>query len=536
MSSVDGTGSLTDVVQVTSGWSQSCALLESGEGRCWGSNSKGQLGDGSTTGSSRPVVVSDPDGTGPLTGIVQLTVHDARTCALVTSGSVYCWGDNATGALGDGTTTDRVRPTLVADVAGGGQLTDVAQVSAGLTHTCAVMTDGEARCWGGSGPGALGDGTSNLRTRPVAVIDPLAALEPISDVAEVSAGRSHTCARLDGGGASCWGGNSWGQLGTADVNSTSVPVAVSNSAGDGPLSGITDLSAGRIHTCAVQSGGTAVCWGNNDSRRLGDGTTTHRRRPVTVLNSEGTGPLTGVEQISAGYMHTCAVLVDTTARCWGLVTSSAFPVGVTDETGTGALTGVAQISTGEQWTCAALTSGQVRCWGAPDLPAHVVSNPEGTGPLTGATQVALGYDHACAMLTSGQVACWTGTGAASPNLPRIVRNQADTDPLAGVTSLASDADLTCAGLIDGTAACWGGGPVGDGTFTPRPLPTPVAGAADVSGVTVGELHACVALADGQARCWGFNEDGRVGNGTVNHSQTSFPGPLRPSVVRVPITP
>ena len=539
VSDVEGTGPLIGATQVTAGSSHACALLESGEGRCWGSNQNGQLGDGTTTDSSRPVVISNPDGTGPLTGIVELSVLDYQSCALVESGSVYCWGSNITGALGDGTTTDHIRPTPVQNVEGTGSLTDVAQISAGLGHTCATLTNSEARCWGSAGNGGLGDGTTGVRRlRPVPVVDPAAALVPISAVAETGAGAAHTCARSDGGGVACWGSNGWGQLGTADVNSSSVPVTVSNRAGDGPLADVTDLAVGRVHNCVALSGGTAACWGNNGDHRLGDGTTTNRLRPVTVSNPEGTGPLTDVAQVSAGFSHSCAVLADTTARCWGTnsrgalgdgtTTNRTLPVVVRDETGSGPLTGIAQIELGEERSCAVLTSGQVRCWGPTQPLPVVVSNPENTGPLTNVTAVAVGYDHTCARLGTGQVACWTGTGSG-PGLTVMVSNPSGTGPLSGVTSIAADSGRTCVGFDDGAAACWGNMPIGDGTVASRVLPTIVAGLETVADVTVGEMHNCVTLTDGQARCWGRNDDGRVGDGT---GLGSAAWQLRPRVVVV----
>ena len=140
---------------------------------------------------------------------------------------------------------------------------------------------------------------------------------PLTGVTAITAGYSHTCARLDDGTAACWGWNEYGQLGDGTTTDRSLPVAVRNPGNTGPLTGVTAISAGREHTCARLANGTAACWGANLYRALGDGTTTDRSLPVAVRNPGNTGPLTGVTAISAGGEHTCARLDGGTAACWG---------------------------------------------------------------------------------------------------------------------------------------------------------------------------------------------------------------------------
>ena len=157
------------VVAVTTGAQHTCALLSDTTARCWGSNSNGQLGDGTTTTRLLPVVVRNAAGTAPLTGITQIAAGGLHTCARLSDGTARCWGLNSSGQLGDGTTTNRLLPVVVKNPTGTGALTAVTDVTTAVVFSCARMSDGTARCWGSNGNGVLGDGTSTTRLLPVVV-------------------------------------------------------------------------------------------------------------------------------------------------------------------------------------------------------------------------------------------------------------------------------------------------------------------------------------------------------------------------------
>jgi alpha-tubulin suppressor-like RCC1 family protein len=327
------------VASMSSGANHTCAALANGTAKCWGSNASGQLGDGNVVTRLVPVDVIG------LTGVTQINASGDHTCAVLTNGTVKCWGSNASGQLGDGTNVTRLVPV---DVIG---LTDVRQISASGNHTCAVLTNGTAKCWGSNASGQLGDGTNVTRLVPVDVIG-------LTDVRQISAGISHACAVLTNSTAKCWGNNSNGQLGDGSNNFIRlVPVHVFE------LSDVRQISAGVSHTCAVLTNGTAKCWGRNESGQLGDGSTfSPLRVPVHVIG------LTGVTQISASGNHTCAVMTNGTAKCWGnnasgqLGNGSNFfirlvPVDVFK------LSDVRQISAGVSHACAVLTNGTAKCWG-----------------------------------------------------------------------------------------------------------------------------------------------------------------------------
>src|SRR5262249_19179976 len=150
--------SLSNVAQVAAGNTQSCALLQSGTATCWGLNAQGQVGDGSTTNRTSPTPVSG------LSGAVAIDAGDNHACAVLGSGALECWGANWSGAIGDGTTTHRTTPVVVTDLG-----TDVAAVSLGTDHSCALTSVGEALCWGSNTSAQLGDATMTDRLVPTAV-------------------------------------------------------------------------------------------------------------------------------------------------------------------------------------------------------------------------------------------------------------------------------------------------------------------------------------------------------------------------------
>ena len=232
--------------------------------------------------------------------ITQLTGGARHTCALRSDGTVWCWGYNASGELGDGTTTDALTPVRVAGLARAtpvqvSGLTTATEVATAYRHSCALLADRTVRCWGYNNAGQLGDGTVGTRTTPVQT-------QTLTTATQLA---NSSCALLADNTVRCWGSNVYGQLGDATTTNAPTPVQVTG------LATATQIANSGSHTCALLADHTVRCWGFNGNGEVGDATTTNRSAPVQVPG------ITAATQIATGSNHTCALLGDSTVRCWG---------------------------------------------------------------------------------------------------------------------------------------------------------------------------------------------------------------------------
>lgn len=316
-----GSSRLKGVIRIAAGTSHTCAVRIDGTVWCWGDASFGQLGNGqSGAGTFRTKAVQVRRGNGHLTGVEHIASSGHHTCALRTNGTVWCWGNDLYGQLGDGTTGDgaHLRTSAVRVRRGGGSLDEVMAIATGHFHSCALVRDGSVWCWGDGSLGQLGDGeegANHLRTRASRVRRGTGYLGHVSGIA---AGGSHACVRRTDGTAWCWGYGSFGQLGDGTTNIRSKPVQVLR--GSGVLTRVAGIAAGGAHTCARRSDGSARCWGSAGSGQVGDGTTGDpvdhlRLKPVRVIRPSGA--FTNVRKVALGNSHTCALRTDKTVWCWG---------------------------------------------------------------------------------------------------------------------------------------------------------------------------------------------------------------------------
>lgn len=496
------------MVAVAAGSLHTCALKNDGTVWCWGLNDKGQLGDDSTSRRTSPVQVVG------LTNATAIAAGAKHTCATLAGGALKCWGANGGGQIGNGEINDFTPVKTPVDVLG--LQSGVVDVTAGDQHTCAALNTGELKCWGKNDHSQLGIGGTVTQPEPTTVAG--------ISVTHVSAGSSATCAALAGGGVACWGDNSFGQLGNGNTDTADHPQTVLN------LSGVTDVAAGGSFACAVSggavSGGALSCWGDNSSGQLADGSLVFRaaRTDLTTLSN--------ITQLSAGYAHTCAVKSNGEVVCWG--------ANFTGQLGNGAkantpvpqtvpgISNPSRIAVGGFHTCA-IVGFRVWCWGNNERGQigdgsfdRMKLSPVGL-QIFDATDIAAGYGHTC-MVASRGVKCW-GQGEEGQIGNGLNQNQfapvsvSNLGPGAGALAVSAGAEHTCALLENGRVKCWGKndkGQLGDGTTTNSNVPVDVAGITTAKALTVGGGHTCALLANGSVQCWGNNDRGQLGDATTTN--------------------
>jgi hypothetical protein len=379
------------------------------------------------------------------------------------------------------------------------------QIAVSGEHACALPGDGTVKCWGANDNGSLGDGNrtassvpagDTLPLVPVTVIAAPGSSTPLAGVTAIAAGLRHTCAVLTDTTVKCWGWNSTiheptaitgsgGQLGDGTVVDRLAPVTVIAAAGRSePLSGVQAVTAGWFHTCALMVDTTVKCWGTNKEGQLGDGTTTDTTAPVAVIAAPGsTSPLSGVMAIAAGDFRTCALLADTTVTCWG-------------------------------WKYVSQLSDP-NVGPKPDVaPVPVNDSPSG-GVLSGVTAVAVagGYTQdvggflACALLTSQRAKCWGANDNGSLGDGTTTSSLSAVD-VVGLPGPATAITGGCALLADTTVSCWPNFDA-NGQLVNAPAlvveakgsTTPLTG---VTTIAVGDSQRCAILTGGSVKCWSSN--------------------------------
>ena len=340
-----------NVVALSGGGSHTCALTEGRSILCWGLNADGQLGDGTNDSSSLPV---DVVGLGER--IAEVSAGLTHTCTVTTTGTARCWGENG-GRLGNGSEEASAVPVDVcADATCSSALNNVASIAAGGFHSCAVLNDGTVLCWGNDEDGQLGDGTTVDSLTPVVV-------SGLADVSSVSLGTSSSCALTSGGAVFCWGSNVEGQIGDNRACGMRCPLPEQVS---GFESGVAQVDVGGLHACALTGLGAVLCWGFNFDGQVGDGT----EENIRIVPTQVFGLEDGVDAVSVGggfRGHACALLADGTLRCWGDNDVGQVGDGTTDDriapVVVPELEGVTYIAAGDTQMCAMTGALEIFCWG-----------------------------------------------------------------------------------------------------------------------------------------------------------------------------
>ncbi len=504
---------LPGALSAAAGQFHTCAKVGAGVW-CWGMNGNGQLGADPTPGG-------DLDNSTYAVNVPGLTAAAVvaggqHTCA-VHGNQVLCWGYDFHGQLGSYAPSTAVPVTVTA-------VTGAFQVAAGTDYACALAKadiDRRLFCWGSNADGRLGSDA------PVAMTTVRQPVLSVGDVGDLDLGNGHGCLRLPSSTQlQCWGRNADGELGDGSTTSRSHPVLSTGSVTAYDAGGSFELPAERGITCAVRGSGKASCWGENGHGQLGDNTTTDSSTPVTVKYDSDPDPdnvvvsdLTGVTEVAVGGFHACALLSNSTVRCWGANGNGQLGDNSTDERHLAVLvqdddeadsdtplTGVSDLVAGARHTCAQMLDGSVRCWGANNLTQlgdgtttqrsnatkKVRTNnppPASAGDLGNAVTIASGDNHVCALRGDKGVVCWgdnsfqQSAGGGSTAVYAIPKPPSSfPGPL--VTSLAASRKNTCVSLIDTTVQCWGDnsqGQLGDGIGTKSVTPLVVGALPSVAG-------------------------------------------------------
>ena len=534
------------VTDIAVGSYHACAVAD-GKAFCWGSNTSGQLGNGTTTSSNSPVAALS---TGVLSGktITAISIGSNSTCAIASS-ELFCWGENSFGQLGNGATTSSNVPVAV-NRTGALSGKSVSAVSLGENHTCAIANSA-AYCWGYNWWGMLGNGTTTASSTPVAVST--SGVLSGKSATQISAGLNHTCA-IANGAAFCWGYNEQGQLGDGTQLNSSSPVAVITS---GALlnKSLTQITTGSNHSCASTTT-EAFCWGVNSENQLGDNTKISSLTPVKVLTSSAASTAANIHSVTFdSNVGSLKFVADNQSFAHNLnfdsnLSSKTLPAVET----LGVLSGkvINKAVYGYGFACY-LSQNRVFCAGqntsgqlgngtqaVSDSPVEI----DMTGALKGLsiTDVSAGYAHACA-IASGKVFCWGSNDQGQLGVSDVRDSSNRFKTLASLSPVAVDTtgDLSKEMVVQhlitshysscvvaaGQPFCWGSPVTGfHKNYLAYGRPLPLSELGELAGKKILKLAVprmqtysydqglvCAVTTDGEGFCWG-NRSYNGGNSQV----------------------
>lgn len=539
-------GAGRSVTVVAAGSAHTCVVLDNGGVKCWGDNDFGQLGYGDTISRSLP-----PDATvdlGPGRSAKDLALTDLTTCAILDDGSVKCWGLNSYGQLGVGDKVPRTAPPIETLNFGAG-LTVSKLSNGGRWSFCAILSDGSVKCWGYNAFGQLGDGTVAGRMVPTAVN------ASVGFPLQLALGPYHTCARYTGGIVKCWGSLTEGELGlglsatpsTKCSDGVSTPSEVCTAAGGvwNSSSGFSDCSNGIDNSAAACTAGGGT-WAHcsdftKDIAGLCTGSLTWNPslyNYCTKPNSSSAALCTSMGGSKGSHGYCSGISFFTKAAClaaghsWNVATLPGKAV----DFGAGRTALAVRSGSSGRLSCALLDDFSVKCWGDNtygqlgygDAEMYMqFSDPLDFGLGNTVQKLVMGSSSSCALLADGSVKCWgqgnsgrLGTGSEmnlrTPPSSAIALGGAAID-------ISLFANHACAVLSDGTVSCWGvgtNGALGNGLTSSIASPVNVGGlAGSAVAVATSRGHSCALLTDGKVQCWGSMINGNLGFGGTAGAST-----------------
>ena len=505
-------GSAANYASVSAGNAFTCAITLDGAGVCFGANTNGQLGDGTTATKTSPAFISESG------SFLQLDAGSSHACGILTGGALKCWGKNDRGQLGINSQVDQTTPQAVQT----GQTWK--SVSAGADFSCGVRTNGTLFCWGLGTSRQLGTGEA------VSSLVPLQESTQATDWQSVQTGVTFACGLKTDGTRHCWGANSLGQGGSGTLTTLTTPTLV------GSETDWQTLALGESTGCGVRSGGGLRCWGDGSLGQTG-GTAELHPTPVDVESARS------FTEVATSLRTSCAIDSEQRLYCWGTasrgISGQGFNADRTAPDAVAPAESYASLDVQLEHSCALRTSGQLECWGRNafgqlgDGSAISRSAPtlvEGSDW----TLVQTGRAHSCGLRKPGAVGevwCWgsdslgeLGNGAAAASLVPVAVPLPNED----VKSLAVGLNHACALTADKELYCWGRndlGQLGDNTNTNRPSPVrvdPTGNANFESVVSNGQFTCALRGAQGALHCWGSNSVGQLGLGDAAPIETDEP--------------
>ena len=597
----------------------SCAIIDF-SAYCWGYNNYGQLGDSTTSNRYKPTEVSAPDNA----RFTDLSIGAHQSCGIIENGSVYCWGRNNYGQLGDNSTGDSHLPNYTM-IPGNSK---AIAITSGLHHSCALMDNNSIYCWGYNNRGQLGDGSYTTGYKPV-----MSNFNPTSRIVQISAGGEFTCALIENGSIYCWGQNSYNQVegDESDELSSSTPnpyyVNITENGN------FASFDSGNSNICAITKSSDIRCWGSNtgsidsffartaskityiensatrkllapqgwgirdysianlppgisyDSFVLEINESANSTSPIswtidTIDNSyQGSIDLNVIEittysgsksswtngisyqnseselpfiDVDVDHRHSCAIKKNGQLYCWGSNSYGKLGDGTTSRKLSPSLvrfddeaTRVTKVSTGYDSTCTITDESRVMCWGRNqygELGIGTTENSQALYPVEvllpwnyDAVDIITGKNYACTLLENGQVWCWghntyrqLGNSSTPSNIHSKIPVRVDIPEGRIAVSIKSSQHHTCSIMDDGSMYCWGReyngnmgqdpSPSDGGQETPLEVMLPKN--LRVISMDIGERHGCAALSDNSLYCWGQNQYGQVGVGYQSNTDVS----------------
>ena len=532
-----GSTILTGIKAISSQNHHVLALKSDGTVWAWGDNSKGQIGTGSTTTAqySTPVQVRYTNGTSYMSDITAIAAGSDHSLALEDTGKVLAWGAGNEGQLGNNNSWGSIyTPVYVRNGPPGTYLNGVTAIAAGYNHSLAVRATGSVYAWGGNGAGQLGNNETSNRSMPVQVLGGASGSTYLWNVTAVAAGKYCSVALTAGGAVYSWGYNNDGQLGDGTNNDRKTPVRVLSGTG-GLMSGVTAISTSEFTGMALKSDGTVWAWGlnayNKTAATYPGSTSTELHIPALTQYNRGTN----ITAIAAGHYHTLALRADGTVWACGKNFNGQLGDGTTVDKRTpvmvSGLTDVVAIAAGYYHSLAIKSNGEVWAWGRNyegqlgDGSGTVYKTTPVRAMSGNATAIAAGKYFSLALTADGNVMSWglndcgqLGDYVVSQrNTPGFVYENTLGIPLSWIVAIAAGSSHSLALTEDGRVYSWGAnnsGQLGIGNTASRSRAGMISDFDGVTAIAAGYEHSLALKCTGSVYGWGFNYHGQVGDGTT----------------------